>query len=121
MTEMTEQATEVTRCRTRSKTDNPCPFVATETIEHYSAIDEGPHVCAYHAADAPLYDEIDEYGLALEKMEAYAKGARKNNNCVLVKDLERLQAEYRERLEWLEDLADRLEAANRDVAVYTGE
>ena len=118
---MTEQITETKWCHMGSKTDNPCPFVATETIELYAPIEDGPHVCAYHVADDPLHDEIDEYSLALEKLEAYRKGARKNYNRVLVKDLERLEADYRERLDWLKDLADRLRAANKKVTVYTGE
>lgn len=115
---MTEQITEAKRCCMGIKTDNPCPFVATETVEVYTSIEDGPHVCAYHVADDPLYDEIDEYGLALEKLDAYLKGARKNNNRVLVKDLERLGADYRERLDWLTDVAERFKSANKNVTPF---
>ena len=117
---MTEQITETKRCHMGRKTDNPCPFVATETVEMYASFEDGPHVCAYHVADNPIHDEIDEYGLALEKLEAYLKGARKNDNRVLVKDLERLETDYRERLDWLKDLSDRLRAANKNVVPFRG-
>ena len=118
MTEMTEQITETERCRMGIKTDNPCPFVATETVEMYTSIEDGPHVCAYHVADDPLHDEIDEYGLALEKMEAYLKGARRNDNRVLVRDLERLEADYRARIDWLTDLAKGFKSANKNVTPF---
>ncbi len=117
---MTEQITETKQCRMGIKTDTPCPFVATETVLMYTSVEDGPHVCAYHVADDPLCDEIDEYGLALEKMEAYLKGARRNDNRVLVRDLERLEADYRARLDWLQDLDQRFRAANKKVTVYTG-
>lgn len=115
---MTEQMTEVKRCRCGIKTDTPCPFVATEPA-HYNDTDE-PEMCAYHAADQPLYDEIDEYVIALDKLSRYLKDARGDGNLPLTKDLERLEKDYRERLDFFEGVTDDLMAANKKVTVYMG-
>jgi hypothetical protein len=110
--------TEVKRCRMGSKSAAPCQFVATEPDPHYGG--DEPAVCALHAADEPLHEEINEYGLALEKVERYLKKARRDENTVLIGDLERLRADYRERLDFFYEVTNGLRAANRKVTVYPG-
>lgn len=116
---MTETMTEVKRCTVGRATDSPCAFVATEPAPHHGG--DEPAVCALHAADEPLHDEINEYGLALEKVERYLKKARRDENTVLTGDLERLEADYRERLDFFYEVTNGLRAANRKVTVYPGD
>lgn len=113
---MSEQITEAKRCLIGSKTDTPCPFVATEPIPHWRT--DEPEQCAYHAADDPLLDEIDEYGIALVLVQAYLKAVRKNGNTILMADLERLEKDYHERQERLRSVVDGLKAANKKVEVF---
>ena len=113
---MTEQATEVKRCRAGINTDSPCPFVATETSPFYGT--DEPAMCAYHAADDALYDEIDEYGVALDIIEGVLRET--HENYVLRGDLERLKKDYQERLNFFQAVADDFKAANKKVTIYMG-
>ncbi len=122
MTEQREaqrEATETKRCEAGKSTDNPCPFVATERMPGWH---DGPVLyCAYHVADYPLIDELNDYGIALEIIEESLKKARRHDNVLLIGDLERLKSDYQERSNFFGEVTRGIRSANDKVSVYREE
>lgn len=108
---MTETRTDLGTCGMGSKTAHPCRFPATvEMHDGYYAI------CAYHAASEPLVDEVNEMGVALEKLEAYLADARETGRDErLVTALERIKADFSGRMELAEKVLDALDAAEHQL------
>jgi hypothetical protein len=94
---MTENAAELELCLMGRSTENPCPFPATEALPDRLSGD-GPHLCAYHAAQEPLVEESNTFGVCLELVRVYLKGARRQAQAEpLVEVLERAEADFAER------------------------
>lgn len=113
MTEMTETTkTEQKLCMMGRKTPNPCPFPATEPLQRLSFGDDEARLCAYHAATEPLVDESNEFGVSLELVRVYLKGARRQP-CAgpLVAVLERAEADFSERVGIVDKVLEDLKAA----------
>ncbi len=77
-------------------------------------------LCGFHAATEPLVDEVNELGVALEKLRAYLEDARESSaetggNEQLVTALERIRADFSGRLERAERVLNDLEAAERNL------
>ena len=92
---MTENATEQELCIVGASTDSPCPFPATVALPHRRLPEGEDRLCAYHAATEPLVEESNEFGVCLELVRAYLKGARRHRAAgPLVEVLERAEADF---------------------------
>ena len=67
--------------------------------------------CGYHAATEPLVKESNEFGVCLELVRAYLKGARRQRAGRLVEVLERAEADFSERHALAEKVLNDLRAA----------
>lgn len=98
--------------------ENPCPFPATVALPHrFGGDGEVPHLCAYHAATEPLVDESEELGMSLELVRAYLKGASRHSAAApLITVLERVEADFSERMRMVDKVLKDLKAAEcRDM------
>ncbi len=95
---MTETKTDLGACRMGSAMASPCRFPVTAELPHKFGLGFG--LCSFHAATEPLVDELNELGVALEKLEAYLKDARETGHDEqLVTALERIEADFSGRME----------------------
>lgn len=91
---MTEHATELKACLVGRSTDRPCLFPATE-VPSYLLPEGEMQMCAFHAAMEPLVEESNEFGVCLELLWDYLKGARSHYAAgPLVEVLERVEADF---------------------------
>jgi hypothetical protein len=110
---MTENATEQELCIVGGATDSPCPFPATVALPHRRLPEGEDRLCAYHAATDPLVEESNEFGVCLELVRAYLKGARRQRAGRLVEVLERAEADFLTRHALAEKVLNDLRAAER--------
>jgi hypothetical protein len=111
---MTEARTEQPTCIMGRSTGEPCGRPATEPIPRYG--DEGLELCAFHAALEPLYQEAEDLSAALALFKEWRKEARKYGNQPLLGLLDRVRAEFSERLKLLDQSAEALEGAEKYAA-----
>jgi hypothetical protein len=99
-------------CIMGAATESPCPRPAIDPVPGWE--DETPMLCAFHAAQEPLVDEVNELGVALEKLEAYLNDAREiGAGEQLVRALERIHADFSGRLEIAQRVLEDLDEAHR--------
>ena len=101
-------------CIMGAQTEHPCPYPATEPVPGWDT--EAPMLCAFHAATEPLVDEVNDLGVALEKLAAYLEDARETEgNEQLIRGLERIAEDFSGRLEIAERVLSDLEAAEHKL------
>lgn len=89
------------RCTWASATENPCSRPGT--VEQPDRLPAGVKLCEVHAAIIPLWDDVNDLGLALEKLEELEEYAEESGNRPLLGLMERARAEFSERLQFLEE------------------
>ena len=102
-------------CIMGAATESPCTYPAAEPLPRW--VDEVPRLCAFHAAQEPLVDEVNELGVALEMLEAHLSDARDSGGETgkLVTALERTCADFSGRLEIAERVLEDLRAAEHTL------
>ena len=119
---MTEETTTTTtteaqgaRCRMGSKMPKPCPFPATESHPDDSP-DNGPTLCAFHAALMPLSAEADWLGVSLELTRTYLKAVRRQPAALQLEEvLEHAEADFERRVELILGTINDLKAAEYEL------
>ncbi len=103
-------------CIVGQSTDSGCIYPATESLPHRFGRQGEPHMCAYHAALDPLWDDVNEMNLSLVLVRAYLKGARHHPGAgPLVTALERIEADFAERVGVVHKVLDDLREAERKL------
>ncbi len=107
--------TEQKLCIVGQSTDAGCIYPATESLP-YRFGEDGPHLCAFHAATEPLVEESNDLGASLDLLRTYLKGARNHPAAgPLVRALEQVEAGLVEREELVDKVLDDLHAAEREL------
>ena len=96
-------------CTYGSSTENPCPRPGTAARRGVPEV----LLCQVHAALEPLWDEVDDLGLALEKLEELEQYATEWDNQPIKGLVERARVEFAERKEFLERHAQAVSLAGR--------
>ena len=115
---MTEQTTNLGRCKMGAATDTPCTRPDVEPLAYElpesirDEVGDVGGICRFHLAMEPMWAEVDELAIALETVDAWKKAAERRGNEYLVRITFQAHADLSERLEFLEGNLEAIKKAD---------